>query len=126
MQTGRPHIRIRYSGPRSGAPATGWFGRSVAVVAGVFVVAAALVFSLVLVAVLLTAGVVFGGYLWWKTRAVRRQMREQIAAMQAAAAAQGGARQDVPGTATDQGEVIDGEYTRVTASEDLRRGSDPR
>ena len=47
-----------------------------------FVVAAvglilAVTFSLVLFALLLGAGVLFGGYFWWKTRNLRRQLREE-------------------------------------------------
>lgn len=38
--------------------------------------ALALMFSVVLFAVVLTAGAVIWGYLWWKTRGLRKQMRE--------------------------------------------------
>ncbi|HSM98083.1 MAG TPA: hypothetical protein VLS47_03620 [Gallionella sp.] len=34
-----------------------------------------LVFSVLLLAVVLTAGAMAYGYLWWRTRALRRQMR---------------------------------------------------
>jgi uncharacterized protein HemX len=34
--------------------------------------------SLVLVAVLLTAGLAFGGWFWWNTRKLRQQLREQV------------------------------------------------
>ena len=48
-------------------------------VAGAVGLVLALMFSLVLFAVLLGAGVVFGGYLWWKTRKVRQVLREEHA-----------------------------------------------
>jgi uncharacterized protein HemX len=109
------------------APVTGWFGKTVAVVAAVIFLAAALVFSLVLVAVLLAVGVVFGGYLWWKTRALRRQVREQVAEMQArAAAAQDPAGQAARAPSAAQGEVIDGEFTRVGGAEDERAATGRR
>ena len=37
----------------------------------------ALMFSVLFFAVILTAGTVALGYLWWKTRALRKQMRMQ-------------------------------------------------
>lgn len=33
--------------------------------------------SLLIFAVVLTCGLLIGGYLWWKTRKLRRQMRER-------------------------------------------------
>lgn len=44
------------------------------VTVAVFVVA--MMFSVVLFAVVLTVGAIFWGYLWWKTRAVRKRMAE--------------------------------------------------
>ena len=37
----------------------------------------AFMFSLLVFAILVTVGLLFWGYLWWKTRELRRQMREQ-------------------------------------------------
>src|SRR5688572_25716170 len=110
MQSNRPRIRIRYSGPRSSVPASGWFGKALAVAASVVVLATALVFSVVLVAVLFAVGLIAGGYLWWKTRTLRRQLREQMAAMQARAAGP-----------QPQGEVIEGEFSRAQSSDNQRR-----
>jgi hypothetical protein len=47
---------------------------------GVVVLAAAFLFSLVLFAVLLGVGLIAGAYLWWKTRGLRRQLRESVEA----------------------------------------------
>jgi uncharacterized protein HemX len=52
-----------------------------------FVLSAALLvlgfmFSLVALAVIAVAGVALGGWLWWKTRALRRHLREQATARQ--------------------------------------------
>ena len=38
----------------------------------------AFMFSLLVFAILATVGVLVWGYLWWKTRELRKQMREQI------------------------------------------------
>ena len=48
------------------------------VMVGVF--ALALTFSVALFAVVITVGAVAWGYFWWKTRAVRKAMREHMAA----------------------------------------------
>ena len=48
------------------------------VVAGVLTLASAFVLSLVFVAIGLVAVLGVGGYLWWKTRDLRRQMRERM------------------------------------------------
>ena len=47
----------------------------VAVVATAAAFGLALMFSVVVVAVILVAGTIAWGYLWWKTRELRKQMR---------------------------------------------------
>lgn len=69
---------------------------------------AAVMFSAVLLALLLCAAIVAGIYLWWKTRALRRQMRE----MQAAEMETCSMQED------DEGIVIEGEAVRVDAKRD--------
>lgn len=61
----------------------------------------ALIFSVLLIAVILIVGATAGGYLWWKTRNLRRQMREFSS---------GGSVMD--GEAISD-EVIEGEVIRV-------------
>lgn len=75
------------------------------VMAGVFMLA--LTFSVAFFAVLLTAGVAIWGWVWWKTRALRKAMR---------AAAPVGAAGPVPG-----GDFIDGECVREVADDRLLR-----
>ncbi|HCI14887.1 MAG: hypothetical protein A2063_05180 [Gallionellales bacterium GWA2_60_142] len=71
----------------------------------------ALMFSAVLLAVILVV-VVFGGtYLWWKTRAVRKMMRE----MQSHAARNAQAENDAFRGEVFEGEVIEGEVIEVVA-----------
>ena len=51
-----------------------------AIGAGLLVVGFAV--SLVMLAVVLGAGIAIGGFVWWKTRDLRRQLREQAAGAQ--------------------------------------------
>ncbi|GJH26925.1 hypothetical protein [Caballeronia novacaledonica] len=53
----------------------GWFGRLLAVILGAIVLVAAAMLSLVMLAVLFGVGTIALGYFWWKTRALREQMR---------------------------------------------------
>lgn len=77
------------------------------VMVGVF--ALALTFSVALFAVVITVGAVAWGYFWWKTRAVRKAMREHMAAeMEARRAAGAGTR----------GLIIEGEVIREVKVED--------
>jgi len=65
-----------------------------------------LMFSVLLFAVVLTAGAVAFGYLWWKTRELRKQMRKHP---------QGGAV--IEGEVIER-EVIEGEVIRKVDSRD--------
>ncbi len=58
-------------------PIASLVGKIVTAVASIAVLAVALMFSIVFFAVLLTIALVAGGYVWWKTRALRKQMRER-------------------------------------------------
>lgn len=60
--------------PRSGAP--GVLSKLLSFVTASVVLVLALTFSLVLFAVLLTIGLLVGGYIWWRLRQVRRQMEQ--------------------------------------------------
>jgi len=62
------------------------------------------------------AGVIAFGYLWWKTRAMRKQMREQQNA-------RGGAANDVFGDDDFKGEIIEGEVIHkvVCLEEEVKR-----
>ncbi|SAL04298.1 hypothetical protein AWB78_06894 [Caballeronia calidae] len=54
---------------------SGWFGRLLAMALSVIVLVTAAMLSLVLLAVLFGVGTIVIGYLWWKTRAMRRHAR---------------------------------------------------
>jgi uncharacterized protein (DUF58 family) len=57
----------------------GWPGALLGIVVGAVVLVLAVLFSLVLFAALLAAGIVGGGYLWWRTRKLRKVLREEQA-----------------------------------------------
>lgn len=53
-------------------------GKLATFVVGASVVVLALMFSLVAFAVVAVVGAIAGGWLWWNTRDVRKQMQEQM------------------------------------------------
>jgi hypothetical protein len=76
-------------------------GRLLAFLLTALLLVVGFMFSLVALAVLAVGGTVFAGWLWWKTRALRKGIRE---------AAPAAARRD------DQ--VIEGEFIRETVDND--------
>lgn len=95
-----------------GAAAPSLWQKIVGGVAMVAVFALALAFSVALFAVLATVGVAVWGYVWWKTRPLRKAMREHLDAQMA----EGGARPGGgPGASGETGAVIDGEVIRDEA-----------
>jgi hypothetical protein len=54
---------------------SGWFGRLLAVILSAIVLVGAAMLSVVLLAVLFAVGTIVAGFLWWKTRTLRRQAR---------------------------------------------------
>ena len=70
---------------------------------GVLFLAGALMFSLVFFAVIAVAGLVLWGWFWWKTRALRRQIREQMQAQSV----------EMDSAPESEGKVIEGEVIRV-------------
>jgi predicted membrane protein len=55
------------------------FARVFTIVASTALLVGAFVVSMVFLAVVLAVGLVIGGYFFWKTRHLRKQMREQFA-----------------------------------------------
>ncbi len=86
----------------------GLAGRVLGFVGAVIATILAFMFSLAALAVIAAAAVVIGGWLWWKTRAVRKQMQDQM-------------QQQAQQRPAD-GYVIEGEVIRESESvQDLRR-----
>lgn len=88
---------------RPGQP-KGLLAQVLTAVVGVIALVLGVMFSAVFLAVVVVAGLIFWAYFWWKTRAVRRQIREQMARPNFA--------QPVPEPA-QEGDVIEGEAVRV-------------
>ena len=83
---------------REGMQPPSLWQKIVASIAAVVVFGFALVFSAVFFAAAVAVGVVAWGYLWWKTRAIRKQMRDH--------------------PPTGPGLVIEGEVIREVNAED--------
>lgn len=86
-----------------------------AIVATTAVAGVALMFSALLLTVLISIGTVMFAYLWWKTRAVRKQMREQMKNFSPPGAT---VEREVFRGETYAGEVIECEAIRVDAKRD--------
>lgn len=82
-------------------------------VIGMLVLVAAFMFSLVILAVALVAGLLFGGYFWWKTRKIRQIMREQQQSQPR--------QQSAPG-----GHVIEGEAIVVEEIHEQTQATNPQ
>lgn len=76
--------------------------KSLLVIGGAVMLASAFLISLVFFVILLAVVLVFGGYLWWKTRELRRQMRARVQEQ----------RWRQSGGQVIEGEVISDERTR--------------
>jgi hypothetical protein len=103
MRVVRRRVVISVGAGPASRPPQGILARALGFVAGALVLAGAFVLSMVLFALLLGAGVVAGAYLWWKTRAIRRQRLD---------AAEAARRADPERTGPSRPTTIEGEFTR--------------
>jgi hypothetical protein len=90
-------------GARDGTPPT-VLQKVLTTLVTIAVFGVALMFSVVFFAVIVTVGAVAWGYLWWKTRALRKHMREQ--------ASMGQGQRQGEGRSGAQGLIIEGEVIR--------------
>ena len=95
-------MQIRFVMPPPANPPSA-LRKIVGVIVTVAVADVALMFSVVFFAVIAVVGVIAGSYLWWKTREVRKQMREFAAQNQSVMRAQ----------SASNDEVFEGEVIRV-------------
>ncbi|HWH48424.1 MAG TPA: hypothetical protein VN664_11525 [Burkholderiales bacterium] len=86
------NLNLNRNGASSAASASSWLGRVLTFGMGVLLLVVGLVFSLLVFALAATAAVLIIGFVWWKTREQRRQMR----------------------AAPTGGRIIDGESVRET------------
>lgn len=82
----------------------------VGVIVTIAVAIVALMFSAVFFAVIAVVGLITWGYLWWKTREVRKQMREFAAQNQSVMRAQNASNDD----------AFEGEVIRVVDPKDVK------
>ena len=101
MQLDDPRARIGYQGSAV-SRAKSLALKGLLVLGGAVVLVSAFVVSLVFVAIGLAVVLIFGGYVWWQTRELRRQMRVRV---QSQSQPQSGGR-------VIEGEVISQERTR--------------
>ena len=77
MLTNDDQFRLPGNDPRIRAPASGFLGKLLTAVASATVVIVAFTLSILIFAAVVAVALLVGGFLWWKTRALRRQMRER-------------------------------------------------
>lgn len=84
--------------------------KAAALVVTVILIGLALMFSMLVFTAILVVGAMAWGYLWWNTRALRKQMRNYPSGDDAT----GG---EIIGSEIIRGEIIEGEATRVADPE---------
>ena len=77
MQTDEKRSTVTGSDVRFSATAPSLPVKVLTFASAAVVLVAAFMFSLLVFATLITVGLLVWGYLWWKTRELRRQMRER-------------------------------------------------
>lgn len=83
-------------------------GKVLSLLLGATFLVLAVMFSLVALAVVAVAGVIFAGWFWWKTRSLRKAMRESRGSEQAFGAPPDRTQEAAPASAT----IIEGEFVR--------------
>jgi hypothetical protein len=99
LQNNPERPRLGYRDGRFGVRAPSLLTKVLAVVGGALVLVGAIAVSLVLFAIVLTGVVVFGTYLWWKTRDLRKQLRARA----------------------DEASIIEGEVIRDPSRDEIRK-----
>ena len=120
-----PRFDHLLQGLSSRAQGGSWLQKAGAVVVTMVVFALAMTFSVVLFAVVATLGLLIWGWVWWKTRELRKVMREHAAHHARAAReaeARGPGAGPGPGQARrDAGIVLEGEVIREVPDDEPRR-----
>lgn len=104
MNTDEERPRLAAGSARFRQPASGLLGKALTFAAGAAMLALAFTFSLLLLSIVVTGGLLVWGYLWWTTRESRPKMR----------------RMGMPGR-TAEGRVFEGEAVRDAEPDDRER-----
>ena len=105
-----PRFEARFNNlNRNPAKPAGLLQKIGAIAATVIIFGLALTFSVLFFAIVVAVGLVIGGILWWKTRDMRKMMRETQAQAQAQARTGESPRRD---STRAEGIVIEGEVVR--------------
>ena len=104
MNTTEEQLKFRQFHASLGGQPAGPLAKIVTFVLGATLIVVGFMFSLVALAVVAVGAVLAGTWLWWKTRAVRRQIREQMSQQQPVQ------RDEKP----FDGHIIEGEVIRET------------
>lgn len=111
-----PHVGVGAGGFPAGRP-IGPVGRALSLIAGGVLLVAGLFFSVLVFSVLLVLGVIAGGWFWWRTRGLRRDLREQVAQMRRDASARPAGSGGAGGRgASPPGDVLEGDFIREAPS----------
>lgn len=103
--------RQQYLGMNGSTTTNGsWLGRTLTIVGGVAIAVVAVLASAMLAGVLLLIGLVAWVVFWWKTRALRKAMRE--AAMREQMYAMAGGRSGATAQKTSKHVVLEGDFIR--------------
>lgn len=102
-----PAFRLGQAQARFGTSQPGPLGRLLGAIVWAGLLIIAFTFSLVFFAVVFSVGLLIWAYVWWKTRELRKQVREQMGAQM---------REQPPG-----GNVIEGEVVRDYDRQDKQR-----
>jgi len=108
LQDPNKPVRLQFQAKIEGG---GPFTRFIGAVLGVAVITAALFLSVFVFAGLLAVGVIAGGWFWWRTRRLRRQLRETIDRATQESLRQTQARTGA--SVADPGKIIEGDFIRT-------------
>ena len=92
------------------------FVKALGFLAGAILLVLAFMFSIVALAVIAVGAVIFGGWLWWKTRALRQAIREAQIAAQANGQAESRRRSASEHAEPRAEDIIEGEFVRETSA----------
>jgi uncharacterized membrane protein len=104
MRSENPRFALGYHGNRPASRVSDVLAKVLSVVAGAAVLVGAIAVSVVLFVIAVSAVLVFGAIVWWKTRPLRKQIRETMH--------ESARQRDLFDEAFGEGDIIEGEVVR--------------